>query len=179
MRTVRTVTLTLLSFAGLPPDVGDEYPDEEEIPLKVLREQLRWDRPYLEWIHKITGHDVRLEELILGDDEENLGLYFRCEWVDPQDNVSGRTWETEITFVENSEMLYDYIKRHHKSIDNRIIKACSDYPGLDVEHVKHLNKVWGDITKAKEARAEQGIASDQDESPSSEDQRVRMYKRKW
>ena len=79
--------------------------DEEAGNLKEIREHSRADLPMAEWITKITGHDVRIEELIEGDYEPGLGLYFRCEWCNPYEQVIGRTWETEITFGEGSELL--------------------------------------------------------------------------
>ena len=125
-----------------------------------------------EWITKITGHDVRIEELIEGDYEPGLGLYFRCEWCNPYEQVIGRTWETEITFGEGSELLTDYITRHNKALWTAVDRALENNDGLEMEclTVRYLNEITGKITKAKEAKAAQHTASVPAEDDSSDDQ---------
>ena len=131
--------------------------DEEEVPLKEIREALRHDKPMPEWIQKITGHDVRVEELIEGDNEPGLGLYFRCEWCNPHDEITGRTWETEITFGEDSDLLNDYVKRHNKALWTAVDRALYNNDGLDMEclTMRYLHRITGDITKARQAKEAQ------------------------
>ena len=156
------------------PDPGsdDLSLSDENVPLKEIRERLRHDLPMREWITQITGHDVRVEELIAGDDEPGLGLYFRCEWCNPYDQVTGRTWETEITFGDNSELLNDYIKRHNKSLWTAIDRALENNDGLDMEDLtmRYMLRITGEITKAKQAKElaasqESSVEPDADESP--------------
>ena len=152
----------------------DDSPAEQEVPLKEIRERLRHDLPLREWITKITGHDVRVEELITGDDEPGLGLYFRCEWCNPYDQITGRTWETEITFGEGSELLNDYVKRHNKALWTAVDRALEVNDGLDMEDLtmRYLLRITGDITKAKKTKDSQTNASepDDDEPPAGQDE---------
>jgi hypothetical protein len=157
-------------------------PAEEEVPLKEIRERLRDDLPLPEWITNIIGHDVRVEQLIAGDNEPGLGLYFRCEWCNPYDEVTGRTWETEITFGDDSDILNDYIKRHNKSLWTAIDRALENNDGLEMEGLtmRYMLRITGDITKAKQAKAtsdsqrkakeaSSAIEPDDDEAPDDDD----------
>ena len=129
------------------------------------------DSPKREWITSITGHDVRIEDQHTTN--PSLGLFYRCEWSDPTDNICGRTWEKEYVFGEDSEMLLDYCRRHHKAIRKSIEKASNHNPDLDMDMVPtfYLSKATGEYNRAQQRKAtpskaprEADVDSDDDNS---------------
>ena len=129
------------------------------------------DSPKREWITSITGHDVRIEDQHTTN--PSLGLFYRCEWSDPKDNICGRTWEKEYVFGEDSEMLLDYCRRHHKAIRKSIEKASNHNPSLDMDMVPtfYLSKATGEYNRAQQRKAtpskaprEADVDSDDDNS---------------
>ena len=107
------------------------------------------ETPKREWITRIVAHDCRIDEP--SSVFPSLGLYFRCEWSDPKDNICGRTWENEFVFGEGSEMLLDYCRRHHKSIWATIDKARAHNPDMDMnlEATSYLTRVMAEVNRAK------------------------------
>ena len=117
------------------------------------------DTPKREWITSIQTHDCRIDD----PDSQfpSLGLYFRCEWSDPKDNISGRTWENEYVFGEGSEMLLDYCRRHHKSIWATINKAQRHNPDMEMnmEATAYLTRAMAEVNQAKRDRAARSQSS--------------------
>ena len=125
--------------------------------------------PKREWITSITTHDVRIE----GQDTSNLslGLFYRCEWSDPKDNICGRTWEKEYVFGTDSEMLMDYCRRHHKAIRASIEKASKHNPDLDMDMTPtfYLSKASGEYNREQQRKRTPSKASKAIEDESEDD----------
>ena len=143
---------------------------EPDDPTQGENEMRRPGTPRREWITRITSHDVRIENVLYGDSQPNLGLYYRCEWRDPDENELGRTWENEYVFGKDSDMLLDYCKRHHKAIFASIKKSREHNKDLDMdmEPTFYLTLAMSQINAAKRKQSSQHDDVDEELSATDE-----------
>ena len=146
------------------PEDGDDQ-DEWEVS-QPSQEPQPEHHPESFWISTITSHDVRLEKLNDGDYDPTLRLYFRTQWSDPSDKTIGRSWEPETTFDDDSDILYDYVASHYRSIQTAIVRAQEINPEMDLDPPKYYHRVIADRKKKKE---ELEMDSASDDSPSEND----------
>ena len=130
------------------------------------------DPPKREWITSVTAHSVRIDDNDPNSQFPSLVLYYRCEWCDPKDNVSGRTWETEYVFGEDSEILLDYCRRHHRGIRASIKRAQGLNPNLDMdmEATKYLFLATLEYNKAHPIHSPVSRATNPQRSVSDDDE---------